>query len=61
MKLGLKGVSIFAASGDGGSHFSFGPFNNGSLSDELNSLICKNFNMPVFPTSSPYVTAVGGT
>jgi subtilase family serine protease len=29
MKLGLRGVTITAASGDGGSHFAFGPFNRG--------------------------------
>lgn len=64
MKLGLRGVSIFAASGDGGSHFSFGPFSTGDLAASLNEVICKTnggINMPVFPTSSPYLTSVGGT
>jgi len=59
-KLGLRGVTIFAAAGDGGSHFAFGKFQNGALADVLNSISCQ-FNMPVFPTSSPWVVSIGGT
>ena len=47
MKLGARGVSIFAASGDGG------------VCDGHGSPECAY--IPVFPASSPYVTAVGGT
>ena len=61
MKLGLRGVTVTAASGDGGSHFAFGPFNKGNLFNELNRIICSSMNMPVYPTSSPYVLSVGGT
>ena len=58
-KLGLRGTTITAASGDGASHFAFGPF-SGGIGDDLNSIICKSMNMPVYPTSSPYVLSVGG-
>jgi len=47
MKLGARGVSIFAASGDGG------------VCDGHGFADC--VYRPVFPASSPYVTAVGGT
>lgn len=47
MKLGTRGVSIFVASGDGG------------VCDGHGSLECGY--IPVFPASSPFVTAVGGT
>lgn len=61
-KLGLRGVTITGSSGDGGSHFSFGPFEDGSsIGGALNSLVCKYMNAPVFPTASPYVLSVGGT
>lgn len=46
-KLGSKGVTIVAASGDGGSHFSFGPFDSGALASELNSIVCGQMHMPV--------------
>lgn len=59
-KLGLRGTTITAASGDGGSHFAFGPF-SGSLGSTVDSIICGQMNMPVYPTSSPYVLSVGGT
>lgn len=59
-KLGLRGTTITAASGDGGSHFAFGPF-SGSLGSTVNKIICGQMNMPVYPTSSPYVLSVGGT
>merc|ERR1712166_834186 len=47
MKLGARGVSIFVASGDGG------------VCDAHGFRDC--VYRPVFPASSPYVTAVGGT
>lgn len=59
-KLGLRGVTVTAAAGDGASHFAFGPF-SGGIGDELNSLICSEMVMPVYPACSPYVLSVGGT
>ena len=59
-KLGLRGMTITAASGDGGSHFAFGPF-NGNLASTINRIICKTMHMPVYPTMSPYVLSIGGT
>jgi subtilase family serine protease len=53
-------VTVTAASGDGGSHFAFGPF-SGGIGGALDELICKSFHMPVYPTASPYVLSVGGT
>ena len=58
-KLGLRGTTVTAASGDGASHFAFGPFSDG-LGSSLDSIICKQMNMPVYPTGSPYVLSVGG-
>jgi hypothetical protein len=58
--LGIRGVSIFGSSGDGGSHFSFQPFEGGNIADVLNDISCE-YTMPVFPTTSPYVVSVGGT
>lgn len=49
MKLGLRGVSILVASGDGGVS---GPHHQTCPGGKF---------VPVFPASSPYVTAVGGT
>jgi len=60
MKLGTMGMSIFAASGDGGSHWAFGPFDDDGIGKALNTVGCK-YNWPVFPAESPYVTSVGGT
>ena len=60
MALGARGVSVFGSSGDGGSHFSFSPFSGGEIADTLNNISC-TFQMPVFPTGSPYVVSVGGT
>lgn len=58
--LGARGVSVFGSSGDGGSHFSFGPFNSDrEIARVLNEISCQ-FQFPVFPTASPYVTSVGG-
>jgi len=58
--LGVRGVSVFGSSGDGGSHFSFDKFEGGSIAHSLNMVSCK-FQMPVFPTSSPYILSVGGS
>lgn len=57
--LGVRGVSVFAASGDGGSHFSFQQFSPFGVGSTLNKISCQ-YQMPVAPTSSPYVVAVGG-
>ena len=60
LKLGLRGVTVLAAAGDGGMHFSFQPFDQGSaLGAALNKVACAHA-MPTFPASSPYVTSVGG-
>jgi len=60
MKLASRGVSILAATGDGGSHFSFGPFpSDGAIGDALNTISC-TYNFPTFPAASPWVTGVGG-
>jgi subtilase family serine protease len=56
---GVRGVTVLGASGDGGSHFSFGPFEGGAIANTLNKISCE-FQMPVFPTASPYVLSVGG-
>ena len=38
--LGARGTSVFGSSGDGGSHFSFGPFSGGgALGNALMALI----------------------
>jgi len=64
MKMGMIGVSVFAASGDGGNHFSFGPFKpfgaNSNLARTLNQISC-NYTLPTFPAASPWVTAVGAS
>ena len=63
MLMGLRGISLFGAAGDGGNHFSFGAFiaigENATLAKTLNQVSC-NYSMPTFPAASPYVTAVGG-
>ena len=63
MALGLRGVTVMGASGDGGSHFSFTAFSTGGDDDDiataLNEVSCSN-QLPVFPTESPYVLSVGG-
>jgi len=58
--LGVRGVSVFGSSGDGGSHFSFGQFSGGEIAEILNKVSCE-YAIPVFPTTSPYITSVGGT
>lgn len=60
MVLGVRGISVFGSSGDGGSHFSFEPFSGGALANALNDISCA-YQLPVFPTSSPYIISVGGT
>jgi tripeptidyl-peptidase-1 len=57
--LGIRGITVLGSSGDGGSHFSFAPFEGGAIAHTLNEISCK-FQIPVFPTSSPYVLSVGG-
>eukprot|EP00756_Hemistasia_phaeocysticola_P027279 Hpha_TRINITY_DN16107_c1_g16::TRINITY_DN16107_c1_g16_i1::g.4037::m.4037/K01279/TPP1, CLN2; tripeptidyl-peptidase I len=58
--LGTRGMTIFGSSGDGGSHFSFDPFSgSSSIASTLNDISCE-FQMPVFPTTSPYIVSVGG-
>ena len=40
--LGARGVSVFGSSGDGGSHFSFGPFNSDrEIARVLNEISCQ--------------------
>lgn len=60
-KLGLRGVTITGSSGDGGSHFSFGPFQEGGIGGALDELVCDQTNAPVYPTASPYVLSIGGS
>jgi subtilase family serine protease len=61
MSLGLRGVSILGSSGDGGSHWSFGPFSGfGKVPRALNKIGCE-FQFPIFPSPSPYMVSVGGT
>eukprot|EP00659_Diplonema_papillatum_P015574 gene15574-23773_t len=61
MLLGSRGVTVLAAAGDGGMHFSFEAFSVATeLGRKLNGIAC-SLAMPTFPASSPHVTAVGGT
>lgn len=60
MKIGLRGVSVLAATGDGGSHYSFQPFPSDRIGSLLNQAACAK-NFPTYPASDPYVTGVGGT
>ena len=50
IKLGIQGTTLFAASGDDGAHSYFSRFGRDKCG-----------YAPVFPASSPYVIAVGGT
>eukprot|EP01090_Pellita_catalonica_P020481 TRINITY_DN7342_c0_g1_i1.p1 TRINITY_DN7342_c0_g1~~TRINITY_DN7342_c0_g1_i1.p1 ORF type:complete len:510 (-),score=65.90 TRINITY_DN7342_c0_g1_i1:148-1677(-) len=61
LKIGLRGVTVLAAAGDGGAHFSFVPFNSSDAIGELLNHISCNYSLPTFPAASPYVVAVGGT
>lgn len=54
MKLGAMGTTALAATGDGGSHFSFQFFNPDPIGSVLNQVACK-MNFPTFPAESPYV------
>ena len=58
-----RGVTLLAATGDGGSHFSFGAFPengvNGTLGASLNAISCQH-QLPTFPAESPWVLGVGG-
>eukprot|EP01104_Vermistella_antarctica_P007906 TRINITY_DN1958_c0_g1_i1.p1 TRINITY_DN1958_c0_g1~~TRINITY_DN1958_c0_g1_i1.p1 ORF type:complete len:639 (-),score=152.97 TRINITY_DN1958_c0_g1_i1:1584-3470(-) len=58
--LGTRGVSIFAASGDGGVHFSFQEYSGVAHSEQLNEVAC-GLAQPTFPSESSYVISVGGT
>ena len=61
MALGLRGVTVFGSSGDGGSHWSFERFEGwGKVPRTLNKVGCR-YQYPVFPTTSPYILSVGGT
>ena len=61
MAVGLRGTSVFGSSGDGGSHWSFQPFQGeGKMPRILNQIGCE-YQFPVFPTASPYIVSVGGT
>lgn len=58
--LGTRGVSVFGSSGDGGSHWSFEEFDPSTpIGRALNKVGCE-YQFPVFPTGSPYMTSVGG-
>eukprot|EP00494_Astrolonche_serrata_P022435 UN22692 len=61
-KLGLRGVTVLAASGDGGSHFSFQKYDGGDplLNRVLNEVSCE-FQFPTFPSSSPFLLSVGAS
>jgi len=60
MKLGVRGMTLLAATGDGGSHYSFQPFPNDPIGSVLNQVSC-TYNFPTFPAASPFVLGVGGT
>jgi len=61
MVVGLRGTTVFGSSGDGGSHWSFGPFHGiGKIPNVLNQIGCE-YQFPIFPSPSPYMTSVGGT
>lgn len=52
-----RGVTLLGATGDGGSHFSFGAFpTSDPIGVALNGISCAN-SLPTFPAESPY----GGT
>jgi tripeptidyl-peptidase-1 len=57
--LATRGVSVLGSSGDGGSHFSFQPFDSDTIGSALNAIACE-YQLPVFPTGSPYVLSIGG-
>ena len=63
MTMGLRGTTVLGASGDGGSHWSFGKFpekgEGAAIGKALNVIGCGRMS-PLFPANSPYVVAVGG-
>lgn len=60
LKAASRGVTLLAATGDGGSHFSFGAFStNDAMGQALNAASCA-YALPTFPAESPYVLGVGG-
>eukprot|EP01029_Cantina_marsupialis_P018682 TRINITY_DN4300_c0_g1_i1.p1 TRINITY_DN4300_c0_g1~~TRINITY_DN4300_c0_g1_i1.p1 ORF type:complete len:581 (+),score=192.63 TRINITY_DN4300_c0_g1_i1:44-1744(+) len=58
-KITARGTTVLAATGDGGSHYSFRQFDSSRIGDVLNKIAC-SYQLPTFPSESPYVTAVGG-
>ena len=60
--LAARGVTVLSASGDGGSHWTFGKFNplDGAVARALNVVGCDR-QSDLFPAASPHVLAVGGT
>ena len=60
--LATRGVTVLSASGDGGSHFTFGKFNplDGDIAIALNKVGCVQ-QSDLFPAASPWVLAIGGT
>jgi len=59
--LGLRGVTVVGSSGDGGSHWSFQPFEGfGPIARALNKVGCE-YQFPIFPSPSPYMLSIGGT
>eukprot|EP00033_Pygsuia_biforma_P000625 GCRY01000736.1.p1 GENE.GCRY01000736.1~~GCRY01000736.1.p1 ORF type:complete len:611 (-),score=94.70 GCRY01000736.1:51-1820(-) len=60
LKLTLRGTTILSAAGDGGSHYSFVPFDASTeFGRALNKIACQ-FSMPTYPSASPYVLSIGG-
>ena len=52
--------TLLAATGDGGSHFSFGAFPEAdAIGRALNDASCRHA-LPTFPAESPFVLGVGG-
>lgn len=57
--MGMRGTTVFGASGDGGSHWSFGEFSSEDpIGAALNTVGCNRMS-PLFPANSPYIVAVG--
>jgi len=60
LKSAARGVTLLGATGDGGSHFSFGAFGQATaIGRALNDISCR-YQLPTFPAESPYVLGVGG-
>ena len=61
LKITARGATLLGATGDGGSHFSFGAFPDAdAIGAALNGISCR-FQLPTYPASSPWVVGVGGT